>query len=182
MVKKILDFLAFLPKELYVFLISMLPIIELRGAVPVGAAIGLPFYLNYLVAVIGNVLPVPFILMFIPKILDLMEKVKIFRPIVKWVREKAEKYKGKIITVKDESCVECGEDAEKLNAGFFLALMMFVAIPLPGTGAWTGSLIAALLDMKKRYAIPSVFLGVLTAGILMSLITGGVLAGLDFLL
>ena len=110
MVKKIIDFLAFLPKELYVFLISMLPIIELRGAVPVGAAIGLPFYLNYLVAVIGNVLPVPFILMFIPKILDLMEKVKIFRPIVKWVRDKADKYKGKIITVKDESCVECGED------------------------------------------------------------------------
>ena len=97
MVKKILDFLAFLPKELYVFLISMLPIIELRGAVPVGAAIGLPFYVNYIVAVLGNILPVPFILLFIPKILDLMEKVKIFRPIVRWVREKAEKYKGKII-------------------------------------------------------------------------------------
>ena len=72
MVKKILDFLSFLPKELYVFLISMLPIIELRGAVPVGAAIGLPFYVNYIVAVLGNILPVPFILLFIPKILDLM--------------------------------------------------------------------------------------------------------------
>ena len=182
MVKKIIDFLAFLPKELYVFLISMLPIIELRGAVPVGAAIGLPFYLNYLVAVIGNVLPVPFILMFIPRILDLMEKAKIFRPIVKWVREKAEKYKGKIITVKDESCVECGQDAEKLNAGFFLALMMFVAIPLPGTGAWTGSLVAALFNLPKRSSMLAISLGVLICGVIMCLASYGVLGFLSILL
>ena len=179
MVKKILDFLAFLPKEIYVFLISMLPIIELRGAVPVGAAIGLPFYLNYIVAVIGNVLPVPFILMFIPKILDLMEKVKIFRPIVKWVRQKADKYKGKIITVKDESCVECGEDTETLNAGFFIALMMFVAIPLPGTGAWTGSLVAALFNLPKRSSMLAISLGVLICGVIMCLASYGVLGFLS---
>ncbi|MBR4836063.1 MAG: small multi-drug export protein [Clostridia bacterium] len=182
MVKKILDFLAFLPKEIYVFLISMLPIIELRGAVPVGAAIGLPFYLNYIVAVIGNVLPVPFILMFIPRILDLMEKVKLFRPVVKWVRQKAEKYKGNIITVKDESCVECGEDTETLNAGFFIALMMFVAIPLPGTGAWTGSLVAALFNLPKRSSMLAISLGVLICGIIMCLASYGVLGFLSILL
>ena len=182
MVKKILDFLAFLPKEIYVFLISMLPIIELRGAVPVGAAIGLPFYLNYIVAVIGNVLPVPFILMFIPRILDLMEKVKLFRPVVKWVRQKAEKYKGKIITVKDESCVECGEDTETLNTGFFIALMMFVAIPLPGTGAWTGSLVAALFNLPKRSSMLAISLGVLICGVIMCLASYGVLGFLSILL
>jgi uncharacterized membrane protein len=173
MVKKILDFLAFLPKELYVFLISMLPIIELRGAVPVGTAIGLPFYVNYILAVLGNILPVPFILLFIPKILDLMEKVKIFRPIVKWVREKADKYKGKIIK---------SEGNETLNAGFFLALMMFVAIPLPGTGAWTGSLGAALFGLPKRSSLVAISLGVLICGVIMCLASYGVLGFLKFLL
>lgn len=173
MVKKILDFLAFLPKELYVFLISMLPIIELRGAVPVGAAISLPFYVNYILAVLGNILPVPFILLFIPKILDLMEKVKIFRPIVKWVREKADKYKGKIIK---------SEENETLNAGFFLALMMFVAIPLPGTGAWTGSLVAALFNLPKRSSLLAISLGVMICGVIMCLASYGVLGFLKFLL
>ena len=257
MVKRILDFLSFLPKEVYVFLISMLPIIELRGAVPVGAAIGLPFYVNYILAVLGNILPVPFILLFIPKILDLMEKVKIFRPIVKWVREKADKYKGKIIrnsefeirnvssneTVDNcflrsecaetrsnasEACpheqndyVSRDEDIEEpeeirnseleirneefedersphpsaeptpsprgrqkatLKGGAFIALMMFVAIPLPGTGAWTGSLVAALFNLPKRSSLLAISLGVMICGVIMCLASYGVLGFLKFLL
>ena len=87
----IVAFLQSLPHELYVFIISVLPLIELRGAVPVGAALGLPFYLNFLVAVLGNMLPIPFILLFIPKILDFLAKFKIFRPMVEWLRKKAEK-------------------------------------------------------------------------------------------
>ena len=94
---RIIDFLAFLPREIYVFLISVLPIIELRGAIPVGAAIGLPFYVNYPVAVLGNLLPVPFILAFIPWILEFMHKHRILRKLVEWVWAKAEKYTGKII-------------------------------------------------------------------------------------
>lgn len=194
MVKKILDFLAFLPKEIYVFLISMLPIIELRGAVPVGAAIGLPFYLNYIVAVIGNILPVPFILLFIPKILDLMERVKIFRPIVKWVREKADKYKGKIIRneeFEDERSPHPSAEPTPsprvrqkaaLKGGAFIALMMFVAIPLPGTGAWTGSLVAALFGLPKRSSLLAISLGVMICGIIMCLASYGVLGFLSILL
>jgi uncharacterized membrane protein len=102
-----------------------------------------------------------------------MEKVKIFRPIVKWVREKADKYKGKIIK---------SEGNETLNAGFFLALMMFVAIPLPGTGAWTGSLVAALFGLPKRSSLLAISLGVLICGVIMCLASYGVLGFLKFLL
>jgi uncharacterized membrane protein len=102
-----------------------------------------------------------------------MEKVKIFRPIVKWVREKADKYKGKIIK---------SEGNETLNAGFFLALMMFVAIPLPGTGAWTGSLVASLFNLPKRESFIAIALGVLGCGIIMGLASYGVLGFLEFLI
>ena len=82
MTEKIIEFFAGLPGELYIFVISLLPIVELRGAIPVGAVIGLPFYWNYLISVVGNMLPVPFILLFIPKILDFLAKFKLFRPMV----------------------------------------------------------------------------------------------------
>ena len=97
MTEKIIAFFSGLPRELYVFVISLLPIVELRGAIPVGAAIGLPFYVNYPVAVLGNLLPVPFILAFIPFVLDFMVKHGIFPKLVNWIRAKAEKHKGKII-------------------------------------------------------------------------------------
>ena len=172
---RIIDFLAFLPRELYVFLISVLPIIELRGAIPVGAAIGLPFYVNYPVAVLGNLLPVPFILAFIPWILEFMHKHRILRKLVEWVWAKAEKYKGKIIK-GDETIGKA-----KLTRPVFLALMLFVAIPLPGTGAWTGSLVAALFGLPKRQSFLAVTLGVLISGVIMSLASYGVIGFLKFL-
>lgn len=151
---------------LVVFVISMVPLIELRGAIPYGLALGLDPFLTYALAIVGNCLPVPFILFFIRKILAWMQasRVAFFRKVATFVVEKGQR------------------GFHKVQKYAVFGLFLFVAIPLPGTGAWTGSLIAALLDMKKRYAFPSVFLGVLCAGILMSLITGGVLAGLDFLL
>ena len=91
MLAKITAWLSALPRELYIFIISMLPIIELRGAIPVGAALEMPFYLNYLIAVVGNLLPVPLILLFIPKFLDFLERFKLFRPMVQWLRKKADK-------------------------------------------------------------------------------------------
>ena len=148
-----------LPKELYIFIISMLPIIELRGSIPAGAAMDVPFYLNYLLSVLGNLLPVPFILLFIPRILDFLGRFRLFRPLVNWLRRKAEKNKGRIIkeaepTEKvmadgveltesasaDISNMPSGELGErrKMTSGIFLALVIFVALPLPGTGAWTG--------------------------------------------
>ena len=98
----------------WVMFISMVPLIELRGAVPVGAILDLPFYVNYAVAVIGNLIPVPFILLFIPKILDWLERFKLFRPIVGWLHKKADKNRGKI----DKSVAkEAAPDAEGINTG-----------------------------------------------------------------
>jgi uncharacterized membrane protein len=231
MIEKIGEFFASLPSELYVFLISILPVIELRGSIPARAAMGIPFYLNYLLSVTGNLLPVPFILMFIPKILDFMARFKIFRPIVNWLRRKAEKNKGKIIRESadkkhlDESVgkdalqesvdggcsVESGEkpieaavfsqSAEEqidknsaqtdeksatqtereMSIGVFIALMIFVAIPFPGTGAWTGSLVAALFNLPKRKSFLAVALGVLISGIVMCLASYGTVGFLKFL-
>ena len=155
---------------LIVFLISMVPLIELRAAIPYGLALAEQFALSplliYVVAIIGSCLPVPFILFFIRKILAWMQasRVAFFRKVATFVVEKGERGFARV--------------QKYATVGLFL----FVAIPLPGTGAWTGSLIAALLDMKKRYAFLSIALGVITAGVIMSLITGGVLAGLGWLL
>ena len=191
----ILAFLQSLPHELYVFIISILPLIELRGAVPIGAAIGLPFYTNYLVSVIGNILPVPFILLFIPKILDFLAKFKTFRPMVEWLHKKAEKNRGKIVKSEelraqsaecDEERAECeAENAGgrvRMSAGIFAALMLFVAIPLPGTGAWTGALAASLFDFPKRGAFFAILLGVMICGVIMCLASYGILGFLSFLL
>ncbi len=138
-------------KALWVFLISMIPIIELRGAIPVGAVMGVPFWLNYILCVVGNFLPVPFILLFIRKILAWMKTVKRLDKIALWLEAKAQKHSNKVM--------------KGVAAGLFL----FVAIPLPGTGAWTGSLVAALFDMRMRYALPAIFLGVCVAGLIMTL-------------
>ncbi|MBQ8474110.1 MAG: small multi-drug export protein [Clostridia bacterium] len=142
----------------------MVPIIELRGAIPIGAALGLPVYVNYIVSVIGNIIPVPFILLFIRAILQWMKKVPKLNKIAIWVEEKAEKNKSKVL--------------KYATFGLFL----FVAIPLPGTGAWTGSLVAAMLDMRMKRAFPAILLGVMCAGVIMSLASYGVLSFLSFLL
>jgi uncharacterized membrane protein len=200
MSEKIIEFFAFLPREIYVFLISLLPIIELRGAIPVGAAIGLPFYVNYPIAVLGNLLPVPFILAFIPFVLDFMHRHRIFPKLVEWIWEKAKKNRHKIIrnsnlqssndggeeTQISEFVTRSGENAavvksEKLSRGVFIALMIFVAVPLPGTGAWTGSLVASLFGLPKRSSFLAVMLGVLISGAVMCLASYGVIGFLYLL-
>ncbi len=200
-------------KALYVFLISILPIIELRGAVPVGAALDLPFYIYAPLAVLGNLLPVPFILLFIPKILDLLERVKLFRPLIQWIRKKAnrgllkmQKYDKKEngettateatvpeVCACDETAPEAmmpeptataevapeamvPEKKKKLSLGAFLGLLFFVLIPLPGTGAWTGSLVASLFDFPKKQSFLAVTLGVLGACVIMTLASEGVVS------
>ena len=142
--------------HLWVFFISMLPIVELRGAIPAGALLGLPLWSNYLVSAIGNFLPVPFILLFIRRILSWMKTTKHFAKIALWLEEKAEKNTAKVM--------------KYATFGLFL----FVAIPLPGTGAWTGALVAALVNMRMKYALPSILLGVMAAGVIMSLASYGV--------
>lgn len=185
-----MDFLKALPGELYVFIISIIPFIELRGAIPVGAALGLPFYVNFIFSVLGNMLPVPFILLFIPNILDFLGRFKFFRPIVEWLRRTAYKHSKKVIkdeAVKTDEAVESGENKVEgrvslMTPAIFVALMLFVALPIPGTGAWSGSLVAALFSLSKRYSFLAVFLGVLICGVIMSLASYGVLGFLSFLL
>lgn len=150
--------------ELYTFFISIVPIIELRGAIPVGHAMGLNFIECLCLAVLGNMLPVPFILLFIRHILSWMKGIKYLDKIALWLEKKAEK------------------NAHKVTKYATWGLFLFVAVPLPGTGAWTGSLIAALLGMRLKKALPSVCAGVVVAGFIVSGISYGFLSFLDFLL
>ena len=147
-----------LPKYLTVFLVSMVPLIELRGAIPIALGMGLPTLPAYILCVIGNMLPVPFIYFFARKVLI-------------WGADK--KYIGKFFTF----CLEKGEKAGKKLAGtagrggLFVALMLFVGIPLPGTGAWTGALGASFLNMGFKSTVASVSLGVVSAGIIMAVVS-----------
>ena len=137
-------------KCLFTMLVSMLPIIELRGGLPFGVALGLPYYLAFPAAVIGNLIPAPFIIVYIRRIFELMRK---YLPSLNGLVDKLEKkahLKGK-----------------KVQKYQYLGLWIFVAIPLPGTGAWTGSMAAAFLGMRLKKAMPAVVLGVLTAGGIM---------------
>ena len=146
--------------RLGVLLCAMLPIIELRGAIPLGAALALPWWQNYLFAVLGNMIPVPFILLFIKKIIAWMtaSRVKFFNKIGTWLTNKAEK------------------NRERVEKYSFWGVCLFVAIPLPVTGAWTGSLVAAVIDMKFHKALLSCLIGVLIAGVIMTLASYGVVA------
>ena len=153
-------FLETVGKELCVFFCSMIPIIELRGAIPLGAALGLPLWQSFLLSVAGNMLPVPIILLFVKKVLEFMSrcKIKLFNKIAGFIYSKAEKNRGKI---------------EKYS---FWGVAIFVGIPLPMTGAWTGTLVAAIIDMKFWKAVLSALIGVLMAAVIMSLISYGVVA------
>ena len=188
----------------WVLFISMVPLIELRGAIPVGAVLELPFYINYIVAVIGNLIPVPFILLFIPGILTWLERFKLFRPIVQWLHKKADKNRGKIDKTEavsadtvlnsdtaDETKPLLAPDANgnaslattktKMSVGTFIALMLFVLIPAPGTGAWTGALVASLFGFSRIKSFAAIALGVLGCGVIMCLASYGVLGFLSFL-
>ena len=150
-----------LKKYLLVFLVSMVPLIELRGGVPIAVGMGLPYFKALIVCIIGNMLPVPVIYFFARKVLE-------------WGRDK--KYIGKFFTY----CIEKGEKGgQKLTAkagrgGLFIALLLFVGIPLPGTGAWTGTLAASFLNMGIKSTTLAVVLGVLLAGIIMGVASTGV--------
>ena len=148
-------------KELIVFLVSMVPLLELRGSILAAGLMKMSFFPSYIAAVLGNMLPIPFILLFIEKIFAWMKKSKHFHKIPDWLEKKALSKSAQI---------------EKYGyLGLFVALLLFVGIPLPGTGAWTGSLIAVLFGMKPKKSLLFIFLGVLTAGLIMSLLSFGVL-------
>ncbi len=142
---------------LLTLLVSMVPVIELRGGIPFGVAAGLPVWLALLAAVIGNLLPVPFIIVYI-------------RRIFQWMRRRLPRFGGMIDRLEAKAHLK-GQKVQKYQ---YLGLAIFVAIPLPGTGAWTGALAAAFLDMRLRRAMPSMVAGVVAAGLAVSVITYGV--------
>ena len=146
-------------KELIVFIISILPILELRGGLLAASMIELSPLRAYIVSIIGNILPVPFILLFISKIIDWMEnsKIKWMHKFAHWLRKKADRNK---------------KDIEKYG---YLGLTLFVGIPLPGTGAWTGCLVASLLNMDRKKSFIATIFGILMASIIMMIISYGIL-------
>lgn len=149
-------------KEILVFIISLMPILELRGGLLAAALLGLEPLPSYIISIIGNVLPVPFILLLITKILAWMKnsKVKFFNKIANWLDEKVEKHKGQI---------------EKYG---YWGVVLFVGIPLPGTGAWTGSLIASVLNMDRKKTFVAVLVGIVMASIIMMVLSFGVVANI----
>ncbi len=147
---------------LIVFLMSMVPVLELRGAIPYGIGFGLPVIPTYLVAIIGNIIPVPFLVVFSKRVLDWLAGFKGIGPFFQRIISKA--------TEKSRS--------RRFRNSAYLALFLFVAIPVPGTGAWTGSLIAAILRLDWKRSFAMISLGVVSAGIIMMLISAGVFGGL----
>ena len=145
-----------LGKFIMTFLISMVPVVELRGGLPYGVAAGLAYPLVLLAAILGNMMPVPFIISFITRVF-------------KWLRCRFPKLDG-FISRLEARADKKSEQVEKYGP---LGLLIFVAIPLPGTGAWTGALIAAIMKMDMKRAFPVILLGVVIAAIIMSVLTFG---------
>lgn len=144
---------------LLTLLVSMIPIIELRGGVPFGVAMGLTVQQAFGAALIGNLLPVPFIMLFV-------------RRVFWWIRKHIPKL-GRMVDRLERKAWEKSDQVQKYQA---LGLFLFVAIPLPGTGAWTGSLIAALMDMRLKRAVPVIVVGVAVAGVIVTSLTYGVVS------
>ncbi len=160
LVQWFMDLLKGLSGEWMAFIISMVPVLELRGGLIAAFAKGVDILRAVPLCILGNVLPIPFILWFVTPLFSAMKKTKLFRPLVEKLEKKAY------------------SKSEKIEKGYFWGLALFVGIPLPGTGAWTGALIAALLDIPFKKAFPAIVLGILVATVIVSLITYGLVGGI----
>ena len=151
-------------KYLIVFFISMVPLIELRGAIPYAVGFNLPLIPSYIIAIIGNMLPVPFIFLFARRVLEWGKDKKVIGKFFTWCLVKGEKGGKKL--------------QESAGKGLYWALLIFVGIPLPGTGAWTGALAASILDMDFKKSTLAIMGGVILAGIIMGILSLGVFKGI----
>lgn len=158
MAESIASFLnEYLSKELVVFIISLLPILELRGGLVAATLLGVPWAEAMVICCIGNILPIPFILIFLKRVLRFMIKHNFLKKLALKINSIGE--------------TRVGEFVNKYPNRMLLGLYIFVAVPLPGTGGWTGALIAALIDMRIKKSVPIIGAGIITAGIIMSIIT-----------
>lgn len=145
-----------IPPELTAFVISLLPIMECRGGMIAARLLQIPFLKAFVICYLGNMLPIPFIILFIKKIFEFLRRFKFFEKIIVKLEGKTERNKEKVLRYKS------------------WGLLLFVAIPLPGTGGWTGALMAALLDIDMKRSLPIIALGVFIAGLIMSFFTYGI--------
>lgn len=150
---------GFISKELIVLVVSMMPILELRGGIIAGFAMQMQWLPTFIIAFIGNLIPIPFILLFIRQIFKLLKKTP-FRKFVYWCERKAD------------------EKSEQIRKYAYLGVFLFVAVPLPGTGAWMGALISVMLNMNGRKTFPVITAGVLVAGIIVSILSYGIVGSI----
>lgn len=151
---------SFLPEEVFIFFVSMLPLIELRGGLLCSSLLKVSLIKANIICLLGNIIPIPFILLFIKKIFAFMKKFKIFIPLINWLEARADK------------------KSDGIEKGEFLFLLLFVGIPLPGTGAWMGALIASLLNVDIKKASTAIFIGLLLAIVIMDIVSYGVLGNI----
>ncbi|MCI8553582.1 MAG: small multi-drug export protein [Clostridiales bacterium] len=150
------------PAELIIFLVSLLPVLELRGGLVAASLLNVPLGPAFLICYVANMLPIPFILLFIRKIIQYLKTTRLLHGFAEWLERKSEKNRAKVTRYET------------------LGLLLFVAIPLPGTGAWTGALVAAMLDIRMKKSLPVIALGVLIAGVIMTLLSYGLPALLSW--
>lgn len=160
LVEFFIDLFGGINKELVVFIISLMPILELRGGLLAASLLDIEFIRAAIICIIGNVLPIPIVLLFLKKVLELLEKWKSTAKIVAWLEKKVE------------------QKREQIDKYGYLGLILFVGIPLPGTGAWTGALLAVMLGMNRKKSFVCILLGVLLAAIIMSILSYGILGNL----
>ena len=153
MVESFIEMMKGLPEELIIFVVSMLPVIELRGGLVAAAMLGVPWLKAFVICVLGNMLPIPLILLFLKLIFALLKKVPGIRRIVIWLEKRGD------------------EKGSKLNKSRNWGLFALVAIPLPGTGGWTGALVATMLDIRMKRSFWIIFAGVIAAGVIMSVLS-----------
>ena len=149
-----------LNKDIIIFIISLMPILELRGGLLAASLLKIPYIKALLICIIGNLLPIPFVLLFLEKILKIFEKWKFTRKVVRWLEKKADSKR------------------EKIDKYGYLGLILFVGIPLPGTGAWTGSLVAIMLGLNRKKSFICIIIGVILASIIMSILSYGIIGNL----
>lgn len=160
LVEFLIDLFGGINKDIIIFIISLMPILELRGGLLAASLLDVEFVRAAIICIVGNVLPIPIVLLFLKKVLDLFEKWKVTKKIVDWLLKKVESKR------------------EQIDKYGYWGLVLFVGIPLPGTGAWTGSLLAVVLGLNRKKSFVCILIGVLLAAIIMSILSYGILGNL----
>lgn len=160
LVEFFIDLFGSISKDVIIFIISLMPILELRGGLLAASLLDVEFIRAAIICILGNVLPIPFVLLFLKYVLDILSKWKVTKKIVNWLEKKVQ------------------DKREQIDKYGYLGLMLFVGIPLPGTGAWTGALLAVMLGLDRKKSFICILLGVLMAAIIMSILSYGILGNL----